>query len=149
MKVFNFRLDAVLKLRKSHRDKALEALGHAAKNADVLRKQISSLEHKLTTIKAQISENRRNNFSGQQEESFQGNLKNIRKSILDVNVNLQNALKIHDAKRKIFIKADADHKSLLNLKEKKSLEFHYTESKKEELETDDIIGSRYVFNLNN
>ena len=46
----------------------------------------------------------------------------------------------------MYIQADSSYKSLLKLKEKKREEHIEREIKKEEIELENIIGSRFVFN---
>jgi hypothetical protein len=50
------------------------------------------------------------------------------------------------AKRKLYLQADSEYKSLLKLKDNQRIEHLENETKKEEMELESIIGSRFVFN---
>ena len=60
--------------------------------------------------------------------------------------NLQHSIQSEEAKKRIYLKADSEYKSLLKLKEKQKEEHVRAESLKEERELEDIIGGRFVFN---
>jgi flagellar export protein FliJ len=68
--------------------------------------------------------------------------------IIELHGELQNAKKIQEAKRNLFLKADAEFKSLEKLKTMQKAEHSRNQLKKEENEIDDIIGSRFAYNLN-
>lgn len=146
MKVFNFRLETLLHLREIARDKAL---GNYAKAINVRQEKEKALQDSrsfLEELQLHIGQKRRDSFSGSSEESFDLSVKTAKERIIDAHKNLQHSIQSEEAKKRIYLKADSEYKSLLNLKEKQKEEHVRAESLKEERELEDIIGGRFVFN---
>jgi flagellar export protein FliJ len=146
MKVFNFRLETLLHLREITRDKAL---GNYAKAINVRQEKEKALQESrsfLEELQLHIGQKRRDSFSGSSEESFDLSVKTAKERIIDAHKNLQQSLQSEAAKKRIYLKADSEYKSLLKLKEKQMEEHVRTQSLKEERELEDIIGGRFVFN---
>jgi len=146
MKVFNFRLETLLHLREIARDKAL---GNYAKAINVRQEKEKALQDSrsfLEELQLHIGHKRMNSFSGSSQESFDLSVKTAKESIIDAHKNLQHSIQSEEAKKRIYLKADSEYKSLLKLKEKQKEEHVRAESLKEERELEDIIGGRFVFN---
>ena len=146
MKVFNFRLETLLHLREIARDKAL---GNYAKSINVRQEKEKALQDSrsfLEELQLHIGQKRRDSFSGSSQESFDLSVKTAKESIIDAHKNLQHSIQSEEAKKRIYLKADSEYKSLLKLKEKQKEEHVRAESLKEERELEDIIGGRFVFN---
>ena len=146
MKVFNFRLETLLHLREIARDKAL---GNYAKAINVRQDKEQALQDSrsfLEELQLHIGQERMNSFSGSSQESFDLSVKTAKERIIDAHKNLQHSIQSEEAKKRIYLKADSEYKSLLKLKEKQKEEHVRAESLKEERELEDIIGGRFVFN---
>ena len=119
MKAFNFKLKTLLKLRQAFKEKALFNYGKAVHEAEEMQHSLSSLKHKLEDLHSSIKHRREKSFYGPEEEHYQRSIISVKNQILNVHSKLKSAHEIREAKRKIFLKADADVKSLEKLKERK------------------------------
>ena len=147
MKAFNFKLKTLLKLRQAFKEKALFNYGKAVHEAEEMQHSLSSLKHQLKDLHSSIKHRREKSFYGPEEEHYQRSIISVKNQILNVHSKLKSAHEIREAKRKIFLKADADVKSLEKLKERKKIEHDIFEYKKEELQVDDVITARFNYNL--
>ena len=146
MKAFKFRLETLLHLREISRDKALSKYARAINYRRVKEKELQVSEENLKKLQFQISEKRKNSFSGSKQEAFDLSVKYAKEQIIDANKNLQHSIRSEEAKKGIYLKSNSEYKSLLKLKEKRFQEHVRSESLKEERELEDIIGGRFVFN---
>ncbi|HAU59161.1 MAG TPA: hypothetical protein DCW45_02215, partial [Opitutae bacterium] len=101
----------------------------------------------LESLQNRIKLKRSGYFFGQEEESYQRNIASVKNDILSVHKSLKNSQEIREAKRKLFLVAEAEFKSLEKLKEKQKIEHDQGEQKKEESQIDDIISARFNYNL--
>ena len=146
MKAFKFRLETLLHLREISRDKALTQYAHAINLRQDKEKELRESELRLVELQFQISEKRKNSFTGSKQEAFDLSVKHAKERILDANKNLQQSIQTEKAKKGIYLNSNSEYKSLLKLKEKQ-FEIHVrNETLKEERELEDIIGGRFVFN---
>lgn len=146
MKAFKFRLETLLHLREISRDKALSQYAHAINLRQDKEKELRASELRLVELQFQISEKRKNSFTGSKQEAFDLSVKHAKERILDANKNLQQSIQTEKAKKGIYLNSNSEYKSLLKLKEKQ-FEIHVrNETLKEERELEDIIGGRFVFN---
>ena len=146
MKAFKFRLETLLHLREISRDKALSQYAHAINLRQDKEKELRDSELRLVDLQFQISERRKNSFTGSKQEAFDLSVKHAKERILDANKNLQQSIQTEKAKKGIYLNSNSEYKSLLKLKEKQ-FEIHVrAETLKEERELEDIIGGRFVFN---
>ena len=100
----------------------------------------------MRDLRDEIGIRRSVGFSGNDREVFNRSLVLAKERIVDCNAKVQEAGRIEIAKRELYLQADSSYKSLFKLKEKKREEHIEYESKKEEMELEDIIGARFVFN---
>ena len=146
MKAFKFRLETLLHLREISREKALSQYAHAINLRQDKEKELRESELRLVELQFQISEKRKNSFTGSKQEAFDLSVKHAKERILDANKNLQQSIQTEKAKKGIYLNSNSEYKSLLKLKEKQ-FEIHVrNETLKEERELEDIIGGRFVFN---
>lgn len=146
MKAFKFRLETLLHLREISRDKALSQYAHAINLRQDKEKELRESELRLVELQFQISEKRKNSFTGSKQEAFDLSVKHAKERILDANKNLQQSIQTEKVKKGIYLNSNSEYKSLLKLKEKQ-FEIHVrNETLKEERELEDIIGGRFVFN---
>ena len=147
MKAFSFKLHTLMQLRKANREKALHAYGKAVHESEKLENDLARKKSALEILQDRIKQKRSNYFFGQEEESYQRNIASLKNDILLVHKSLKNSQEIREAKRKLFLKAEADFKGLEKLREKQKVEHDRGEQKKEESQIDDIISARFSYNL--
>ena len=147
MKAFSFKLHTLIQLRKANREKALHAYGIAVHKSEKLENDLARKKSALESLQNRIKLKRSGYFFGQEEESYQRNIASVKNDILSVHKSLKNSQEIREAKRKLFLKAEAEFKSLEKLKEKQRIEHDQGEQKKEESQIDDIISARFSYNL--
>ncbi len=146
MRAFEFRLETLLHLRELAKDKAIGEYGLAVSKREEAQKKLSEANDGLRELREEIGIRRSVGFSGNDQEVFNRSLVLAKERIVDCNAKVQEAGRIEIAKRELYLQADSSYKSLLKLKEKKREEHIEYESKKEEMELEDIIGARFVFN---
>ena len=145
MKIFKFRLQ-IKKLKKSIRQKALESYGKAIAETEKLQAELENKKSDLIQLQKQIHLKRTSEFFGNSEENYQRSIVVANTEILEAHTNLQNAMKLQESKRELFLKADSEFKSLDKLNQKQKTAHEFSEMKKEEFEVDDVIGARFVYN---
>ena len=146
MKAFGFRLETLLHLRELAKDKAIAEYGLAVAQKEAAGKALEEAKDALRDLREEISIRRSVGFSGDDQETFNRSLVLAKEGIVDFNAKLEETRRIELAKRDMYLQADSSYKSLLKLKEKKREEHIERETKKEEIELENIIGSRFVFN---
>jgi flagellar export protein FliJ len=146
MKAFTFRLETLLHLREMSRDKAIKDYAIAISNRENAEIDLNSAVSSLKELNTVIHQKRAIGFSGFEQETFNQSILRIKEEIIDLNSKLADSKNIEVVKRKLYLEADSNCKSLLKLKEKKKDEHFKTEERKEESELEDIIGARFVFN---
>ena len=146
MRAFEFRLETLLHLRELAKDKAIGEYGLAVSKREEAEKTLSEANDGLRELREEIGIRRSVGFSGNDQEVFNRSLVLAKERIIDCNAKVEEAGRIEIAKRDLYLQADSSYKSLLKLKEKKREEHIEYESKKEEMELEDIIGARFVFN---
>ena len=146
MRAFEFRLETLLNLRELAKDKAIAEYGLAVSKREETENALSEANDGLRTLRDEIGIRRSVGFSGNDQEVFNRSLVLAKERIVDCHARVMEAGKIEIAKRGLYLQADSSYKSLLKLKEKKREEHIAYESKKEEMELEDIIGARFVFN---
>lgn len=147
MKAFSFKLKTLLHLRDIEKQNALSSYGRSVRERENIEKTLLNKRNYLENLKEQVAKRRTFNFTGYGEEVFQRSVKSTLDQILQIHGELENAKKIENAKRNLFLTAESRFKSLEKLKEKKRLEHQSAELQKEESELEDIVGSRFVYNL--
>ena len=146
MRAFEFRLETLLHLRELAKDKAIAEYGLAVSKREEAENALREANDGLLDLRDEIGIRRSVGFSGNDQEVFNRSLVLAKERIVDCNAKVMDAGKIEIAKRDLYLQADSSYKSLLKLKEKKREEHIEYESKKEEMELEDIIGARFVFN---
>ena len=146
MKAFGFRLETLLHLRELAKDKAIGEYGLAVSKREEAEKTLSEANDGLRELREEIGIRRSVGFSGNDQEVFNRSLVLAKERIIDCNAKVEEAGRIEIAKRDLYLQADSSYKSLFKLKDKKREEHIKYESKKEEMELEDIIGARFVFN---
>ena len=146
MKSFKFRLETLVNLRELAKERAVKDYANAISIREKAESNLKTAIDSLAYLNHEIARKRKSGFSGFEQKDFDSSILQAKEHIIDRNSQLEEAKSIENAKRKLFLNAESSFKSLVNLKEKNK-ELHLKkEEKKEELELEDIIGSRFVFN---
>jgi flagellar FliJ protein len=146
MKAFEFRLETLLHLRELAKDKAIAEYGRAVSKREEAEKMLREVNDGLRELREEIRIRRSVGFSGSDQEVYNRSIVRAKERIIDCNAKVEDAGRIEFAKRDLYLQADSSYKGLLKLKEKKQEEHVEYECKKEEMELENIIGSRFVFN---
>lgn len=146
MKAFSFRLETLLHLREMAKDKAIAEYGLAIARREEAQKVLQQRKRQMEDLREEIGRRRSTGFSGSEQNSYNRSIERSKESIIDCNSNFEEAKKIAEAKRELYLNADSQFKSLLKLKEKQRDRHIEFETKKEEMQLEDIISSRFVFN---
>ena len=146
MKAFSFRLETLLHLREMAKDKAVAEYGLAIARSEEAQKVLQERKRQMEDLREEIGRRRSTGFSGSEQNSYNRSIERSKEAIIDCNSNFEEAKKIAEAKRELYLNADSQFKSLLKLKEKQRDRHIEFETKKEEMQLEDIISSRFVFN---
>ena len=146
MKAFSFRLETLLHLREMAKDKAIAEYGLAIARREEAQKVLQQRKRQMEDLREEISRRRSTGFSGSEQNSYNRSIERAKEAIIDCNSKFEEAKKIAQAKRELYLSADSQFKSLLKLKEKQRDRHIEVETKKEEMQLEDIISSRFVFN---
>ena len=146
MKAFSFRLETLLHLREMAKDKAIAEYGLAIARREEAQKVLQERKRQMEDLREEIGRRRSTGFSGSEQNSYNRSIERAKEAIIDCNSNFEEAKKIAQAKRQLYLSADSQFKSLLKLKEKQRDQHIDFETKKEEMQLEDIISSRFVFN---
>ena len=146
MKAFSFRLETLLHLREMAKDKAIAEYGLAIARREEAQKVLQERKRQMEDLREEIGRRRSTGFSGSEQNSYNRSIERSKESIIDCNSNFEEAKKIAEAKRELYLNADSQFKSLLKLKEKQRDRHIEFETKKDEMQLEDIISSRFVFN---
>ena len=146
MKAFSFRLETLLHLREMAKDKAIAEYGLAIARREDAQKVLQERKRQMEDLREEIGRRRSTGFSGSEQNSYSRSIERAKEAIVDCNSNFEEAKKIAQAKRELYLSADSQFKSLLKLKEKQRDRHIEVETKKEEMQLEDIISSRFVFN---
>ena len=146
MKSFRFRLETLLHLREMAKDKAIAEYGLAIARREEAQKVLQQRKRQMEDLREEIGRRRSTGFSGSEQNSYNRSIERAKEAIIDCNSNFEEAKKIAEAKRELYLNADSQFKSLLKLKEKQRDRHIEFETKKDEMQLEDIISSRFVFN---
>jgi len=146
MKAFKFRLETLLHLRELAKDKAISEYGKSIRIREEAENNLFAKEQELVGLRKEIGLRRSSGFSGSEQENYNRSIVRAKEAIINCNSKVQDAISMETAKRKLYLQADSEYKSLLKLKDNQRIEHLEIETKKEEMELESIIGSRFVFN---
>ena len=146
MKAFSFRLETLLHLREMAKDKAIAEYGLAIARREDAQKILQERKRQMEDLREEIGRRRSTGFAGSEQNSYNRSIERAKEAIIDCNSNFEEAKKIAQAKRELYLSADSQFKSMLKLKEKQRDRHIEVETKKEEMQLEDVISSRFVFN---
>jgi flagellar export protein FliJ len=146
MKAFSFRLETLLHLREMAKDKAIAEYGLSISRREDAEKALEERKREMEDLREEIGRRRSTGFSGAEQDAYNRSIERGKEEIIDSNSKVEEAKKIVLAKRELYLGADSQFKSMLKLKEKQRDQHIEAETKKEEMQLEDIISSRFVFN---
>ena len=145
MRAFIFRLETLLNLRKLERDEALSQYAKAISERKTSENMLSNAESKGFSIQELLRQKQKGSFSADEvfmlQSSYEKNLEIIKQRKAD----LSSKLTSEENFKKLFIDKDTALKSISRLREVKNEEHLQNERKKEDLELEDIINSRFSY----
>lgn len=133
-------------LRELSKDRAVAEYGVAISKKEQAERVLEERKREMGELREQIGRKRSIGFSGSEQDGYNRSLERVKEAIVDSNSKLEESKKIVNAKRELYLNADSEFKSMLKLKEKRREQHIEAETKKEEMQLEDIISSRFVFN---
>ena len=145
MKSFSFKLHALLRLKESKRDQALSQFAAATKQVQNLKQDLTQAHQKRDSVLEILQNKQKGTFLSAQVEALQTSLLLEQENISNLELKLNEAERILQSRRSIFLEKDSQYKAVLRLKEKQQSQHYLIETKKEETELEDVISSRFLF----
>ena len=145
MKSFSFKLHALLRLKESKRDQALSQFAVATKQVQNLKQDLTQAHQKRDSVLEILQNKQKGTFLSAQVEALQTSLLLEKENISNLELKLNEAERILQSRRSIFLEKDSQYKAVLRLKEKQQSQHYLIETKKEETELEDVISSRFLF----
>jgi len=145
VKSFSFKLHALLRLKESKRDQALSQFAAATKQVQNLKQDLTQAHQKRDSVLEILQNKQKGTFLSAQVEALQTSLLLEKENISNLELKLNEAERILQSRRSIFLEKDSQFKAVLRLKEKQQSHHYLVETKKEETELEDVISSRFLF----
>jgi flagellar export protein FliJ len=145
VKSFSFKLHALLRLKESKRDQALSQFAAATKQVQNLKQDLNHAHQKRDSVLEILQNKQKGTFISAQVEALQTSLLLEKENISSLELKLNEAERILQSRRSIFLEKDSQFKAVLRLKEKQQSQHYLIETKKEETELEDVISSRFLF----
>ena len=145
MRSFHFKLKALLSLKENNREQALTKFVQSIKEVLKLEEQLSESQKKYHAVQEKLKERQKGVFRRDQIEAQQSSLLLERENVSEITLLLNRAKEMQNSRRKIFLDHDSQYKAIDRLQEKQRDEHFFNENKKEQLELEDVIGSRFLF----
>jgi flagellar export protein FliJ len=145
VKSFSFKLHALLRLKESKRDQALSQFAAATKQVQNLKQDLTQAHQKRDSVLEILQNKQKGTFLSAQVEALQTSLLLEKENISNLELKLNEAERILQSRRSIFLEKDSQYKAVLRLKEKQQSQHYLIETKKEETELEDVISSRFLF----
>ncbi len=145
MRSFHFKLKALLSLKENKREQALTKFVQSIKEVLKLEEQLSESQKKYHAVQEKLKERQKGVFRRDQIEALQSSLLLERENVSEITLLLNRAKEMQNSRRKIFLDHDSQYKAIDRLQEKQRDEHFFNENRKEQLELEDVIGSRFLF----
>jgi len=149
MKTFNFRLETLLRLKSASRERSLIDYAKSIRDRQDVEDQLSKANEYIFSLEKKLAEKQKLNFRANDLNSIIVGLEAARGVAIEISAELNRKKTLEASRKKLFLKKDSECKSLDRLKERQTYEHIEIESKKEERELDDVIGSRYLYDRAN
>ena len=92
-----------------------------------------------------MKERQKGVFRRDQIEALQSSLLLEKENVSEAKLQFNRAKEMQNSRRKIFLDHDSQYKAIDRLREKQKEEHYFNENKKEQLELEDVISSRFLF----
>lgn len=145
MRTFTFKLKALLRLKETKREQALIKFAHSIKEVQRLEENLLSAQNQVDSVLCILHDRQQGAFRSDQIEALQSSLDLERENLSRIQHRLSEAKEIQNSRRKIFMDHDSQYKAVDRLQEKQKEEHYIKENKKEQLELEDVVGSRFLF----
>ncbi|MEK9772171.1 MAG: flagellar export protein FliJ [Opitutae bacterium] len=145
MRTFTFKLKALLRLKETKREQALIKFAHSIKEVQRLEENLLSAQNQVDSVLCILHDRQQGAFRSDQIEALQSSLDLERENLSRIQHLLSEAKEIQNSRRKIFMDHDSQYKAVDRLQEKQKEEHYIKENKKEQLELEDVVGSRFLF----
>lgn len=145
MRTFTFKLKALLRLKETKREQALIKFAHSIKEVQRLEENLVSAQNQVDSVLCILHDRQQGAFRSDQIEALQSSLDLERENLSRIQHLLSEAKEIQNSRRKIFMDHDSQYKAVDRLQEKQKEEHYIKENKKEQLELEDVVGSRFLF----
>ena len=142
MKKFQFRLEALLTLKESKKEKALEAYALALKKRQDLQIAYENKQNTFETLGSNIASARQQPFAPSTQLSFFQNYLRQKDSLEKQKQDLQTASTEEKSRLNEFIQKKKDCDVLAKLKGKKKQQYFADSLRAEEKQIEDIVNSR-------
>lgn len=146
MKLFRFKLDPLLMLRRSYSARAMEVYSKAMSASREGRRSYEALVVKLSNLNEEMMQRRQAVIDVGKQKEYLDEIKHVREMAYRAKMELEKLEEEEKRELDLYLKAKRDEEVLVKLKEKKS-EQHVKDMLKEEekmLEEIDILKRRSV-----
>ena len=145
MRSFHFKLKALLSLKENKREQALAKFAQSIKEVQRLDEHLFEAKKKYDAVEEKLKERQKGVFRRDQIEALQSSLLLEKENVSEAKLQFNRAKEMQNSRRKIFLDHDSQYKAIDRLREKQKEEHYFNENKKEQLELEDVIGSRFLF----
>ena len=145
MRSFHFKLKALLSLKENKREQALAKFAQSIKEVQRLDEHLFEAKKKYDAVEEKLKERQKGVFRRDQIEALQSSLLLEKENVSEAKLQFNRAKEMQNSRRKIFLDHDSQYKAIDRLREKQKEEHYFNENKKEQLELEDVISSRFLF----
>jgi len=115
MKAFTFRLETLLHLRERAKDQAIKDYALSISKREQAELSLRKAVQNLKSSNEEIKQRRAAGFVGFEQDGFNQSIVQLKEDIIGLNSKVAESKNIESAKRKIYLTADSNCKSLLNM----------------------------------
>lgn len=144
MRVFHFRLQALLNLREQAREEALAAYANSISAREREEEEEVAAARRLEQNREAMAARREGGFTGAEQSAYLRAVDSAKNALVRQRAKVARAKRSEERARVSFLEADGAVKSLDRLKGRRREEHFRSEMKKEEHELEDVIGARYA-----
>ncbi len=145
MRSFTFKLNALMRLRESKKEQALMAFASAVRSVEENKTSLNDARSEYEQTLGILGSEKARDFTGASIQALQASLALASDKVAALEVKLSRSREIEKSRRNIFLRKKTEFESISRLKEKQELEHYFSQSLKEQRETEDVIGSRFLY----
>ena len=132
-------------MKESRREHALAQFAASTRELQRLKLELVNAQNKRDAVVDILNKRQRGTFQSAQIQSLQTSLLLERENISRIEKKVNEADRILESRRKIFLEKDSQLKAIQRLRETHRDAHYFTETRKEETELEDVISSRFLF----